>query len=119
MSGVDYKELHFLLDSSGALIVYQEKKASWAGVLAFSSEDKARKFGRLSNLDIKEIGALSTSDPEAVAQLVSAVKRLAVRNLLLDLDYVTGHCIQVEFEGDGLGKSAERQFTPEHSPARA
>jgi hypothetical protein len=117
VSGVGHKELHFLLDSAGALIVYQEKKASWAGVLAFSSEDKAREFCRLSNLDVKEIGALSTSDPEAVAQLVNAVKRHAIRNLLLDLDYVTGRCVQVEFEGDSFGKSAERQFTPEHNPA--
>ena len=52
-------EIHLLLDSAGALIVFQEKGAAWAGVLAFSSEDKAREFCRVSNLDAAEVAAIS------------------------------------------------------------
>ena len=36
MSALAAKELHLLLDSSGALIVYQEEGTHWAGVLGFS-----------------------------------------------------------------------------------
>ena len=105
-------EIFFLLDSDGALIVFQEKGASWSGVLAFSSEQKARDFCRQSNLDVAEVGAISTGDPEAVTSMVKSIKRRAVRNLLLDLDYRTGACLQLEFEGDTLGAATERQFTP-------
>lgn len=112
MSGVP-AELHFLLDDSGAIVVFQEKGASWAGVLAFSTEEKAWQFCHDSNLDAKETAAIASADPEAIAQLVNTVKRRAVRYLLLDLDYRTGGCIQVEFEGDRLGAVAERQLTPE------
>jgi hypothetical protein len=108
-------ELHFLLDSSGALIVFQEKDASWVGVLAFSTEDNAREFCRVSNLDAAEIASISPADPEAVAALIRSVKHRAVRNLLLDLDYKTGVCTQVEFDGEQFGESAPRQMTP---PAR-
>jgi hypothetical protein len=105
-------EICFLLDSEGALIVFQEKGASWSGVLAFTSEEKAREFCRQSNLDAAELGSIATDDPAAVAALVGSIKRRAVRNLLLDLDYKTGLCTQVEFEDDRLGAATERQFTP-------
>jgi hypothetical protein len=105
-------ELHLLLDSAGALIVFQEKGAPWAGVLAFSSEDKAREFCRVSNLDAAEVAAVSTDDRRVVAGLIAAIKRRAIRNLLLDLDYKTGACTQIEFEGDSLGAATPRQFTP-------
>ena len=105
-------EIHLLLDSAGALIVFQEKGAAWAGVLAFSSEDKAREFCRVSNLDAAEVAALSTSDRDAVATLIASIKRRAIRNLLLDLDYKTGACTQIDFDGDSLGPATPRQFTP-------
>jgi hypothetical protein len=106
------KELHLLLDSAGALIVFQEKGATWAAVLAFSSEDKAREFCRTSNLDAAEVAALSTDDSQAVGTLVASIKRRAIRNLLLDLDYKTGACTQIDFEGDSFGAITPRQFTP-------
>lgn len=105
-------EVYLLLDSAGALIVFQEKSATWAGVLAFSDEDKARDFCRVSNLDAAEVAALSTDDPDAVAGLIASIKRRAIRNLLLDLDYKTGACTQIDFEGDALGAATPRQFTP-------
>ncbi|HZC45385.1 MAG TPA: hypothetical protein VE243_02855 [Candidatus Acidoferrum sp.] len=105
-------EIHLLLDSAGALIVFQEKGATWAGVLAFSSEDKAREFCRTSNLDAAEIAAISTADSDAVASLIASIKRRAIRNLLLDLDYKTGLCTQIDFDGDTFGLATSRQFTP-------
>jgi hypothetical protein len=108
-------ELHLLLDSAGALIVFQEKGAAWAGVLAFSSEDRAREFCRISNLDAAEVAAVSTTDPQAVAALIASIKRRAIRNLLLDLDYKTGACTQIDFVGDSFGEATPRQFTqPTH-----
>ncbi len=115
MSSAIPRELHLLLDSAGALIVFQEKGATWAGVLAFSSEDKAREFCRTSNLDAAEVAAISTDDPQAVATLIASIKRRDIRNLLLDLDYKTGACTQIDFEGDSFGPITPRQFTP---PAR-
>jgi hypothetical protein len=106
------KELHLLLDSAGALIVFQEKGASWAGVLAFSSEDKAREFCRTSNLDAAEVAAISADDTQAVVTLIASIKRRAIRNVLLDLDYKTGACTQIDFEGDSFGAAVPRQFTP-------
>jgi hypothetical protein len=106
------KEIHLLLDASGALIVFQEKGAPWSGVLAFTSEDKARDFCRQSNLDAAEVGAIATDDREAVAALVNSIKRRAVRNLLLDLDYKTGTCTQIDFDGDAFGEETVRQLTP-------
>lgn len=111
MSSAIPRELHLLLDSAGALIVFQEKGATWAGVLAFSSEDKAREFCRVSNLDAAEVAALSTADREAVAGLIASIKRRAIRNLLLDLDYKTGASTQIDFEGDSFGAITPRQFT--------
>jgi hypothetical protein len=106
------KELHLLLDSAGALIVFQEKGATWAGVVAFSSEDQARDFCRVSNIDAAEVAAISTGDTEAVAGLIASIKRRAIRNLLLDLDYKTGACTQIDFDGDSFGNAVPRQFTP-------
>ncbi len=106
------KEIHLLLDTAGALIVFQEKGAPWAGVLAFSSEDKAREFCSQSHLDAAEVGAISTEDREAVAALINSIKRRAVRNLLLDLDYKTGACTQIDFDGDSFGAVTARQFAP-------
>ena len=106
------KELHLLLDSAGALIVFQEKGAPWAGALAFSSEDQALEFCRISNLDAAEVAALSTGDAQAVAGLIASIKRRAIRNLLLDLDYKTGACTQIDFDGDSFGSATPRQFTP-------
>jgi hypothetical protein len=44
LSALAAKELHLLVDSSGALIVYQEEGTHWAGVLGFSSKARAREF---------------------------------------------------------------------------
>ena len=112
MSSSIPEEIHLLLDSAGALIVFQEKGAPWAGVVAFSSEDKAREFCRISNLDAAEVAAVSTVDAEAVAGLIASIKRRAIRNLLLDLDYKTGVCTQIDFEGDSFGAATPRRFTP-------
>ena len=112
MSSSIPQELHLLLDSAGALIVFQEKGAAWAGVLAFSAEDRAREFCRISNLDAAEVAAISTADSDAVAALIASIKRRAIRNLLLDLDYQTGACTQIDFEGDTFGAATPRQFTP-------
>ena len=113
MSEFHAKELHFLLDRTGALIVFQEKGASWAGLLAFTSEDRAREFCRTSRLDVVEVVSIAGDDRESIARLIDDVKRRAVRNLLLDLDYATGRCMRVEFDGSALGPAIEHQFTPE------
>ncbi len=106
------KEFHFLLDSAGALIVFQETGAPWASVLAFSSEDRAREFIRSSKLEVAEIAALDSGDRDAIAELIRNVKRRAVRNLLLDLDYASGDCVALEFEGDALGVEHSHRLTP-------
>ena len=110
MSGL--KDLHFLLDSSGALIVFEEKDTAWAGVLAFSSEESARYFCRISKIEVAELASIETADRDSIAALIREVKRRAVRYILLDLDYQGGRCVQVEFEGDALGSSREKQFSP-------
>ncbi|MFZ0889374.1 MAG: hypothetical protein WA005_13050 [Candidatus Binataceae bacterium] len=112
MSALDSKEFHLLLDRDGRLIVYEEKDTAWAGLLAFSTEQWAREFANASKLEVGEIASLAADDRESIAALVREVKRRAVRFLLLDLDYRTGNCIQIEFEGESLGKSRQRQFTP-------
>ena len=48
------KEFHFLLDSAGALIVFQETAAPWASVLAFSSEDRARLNSGVESVLVKD-----------------------------------------------------------------
>ncbi|MGD0075671.1 MAG: hypothetical protein ABSD31_15215 [Candidatus Binataceae bacterium] len=112
MSALECKELYFLIDSAGALSAYQEKDASWAGLLAFSSEDRARDFCRDSGSEAREIVALPVSDRASLVALIGQVKKRAIRHLLLDLDYRHGRCFQVEFEGDGFGEVSERQFVP-------
>ena len=114
----EVSELYFLLDGRGALVVYQENETSWVGVLAFSSEARAREFAEASKLEVSEIAAVSATDRESLAGLVRQVKKRAVRNLLLDLDYATGECTMVEFEGDELGPSRQWQFTPRRGSSR-
>ena len=114
MSALDLKELHFLLDADGALIAFQEKEQSWAGALAFSSEELARRFIELSHLDVAEIASLATDDRASIAALIAAMKRRPIRYALLDLDYHSGHCTQIDFEGDGFGATTERQFVAAH-----
>ncbi len=106
------EELNFLLAPDGSLIVYQQKDASWVGVPAFSSEEKAREFVRTSNLEVAEIASIRSDDAGSLGELIRSVKKRAVRNLLLDLDYRTGRCVIIEFLGDGLGPRREWQFTP-------
>jgi hypothetical protein len=107
-------ELHFLLDADGAVIAYQEKDQSWAGALAFSSEELARKFAALSRLDAAEVAAIAIDDRENVATLIAALKRRPIRYLLLDLDYHTGKCRQIDFDGDALGSVRDREFVAAH-----
>jgi hypothetical protein len=109
------KELYFLLDTDGAIIAYQERDQSWAGALAFSSEELAMNFLRASNLEVAEIAALDVEDGSNVRTLISSLKRRPIRYLLLDLDYETGACRQVDFEGDNLGAMRERKFVATHS----
>jgi hypothetical protein len=110
-------ELYFLLDAKGALIAFQEKDQSWAGALAFSSEDGARRFINQSHLEAAEIAAINADDRDSVAALVSSLKRRPIRFLLLDLDYQTGLCRQVEFDHDGFGAVREKRFSPPESPS--
>lgn len=112
MSALAAKELHLLLDAKGALIVYQEEGTYWTGVLGFSSDARAREFIAASRLEAAEIGAIDPADPVQVASLIDAVKRRAVRYLLLDLDWRSGECVQVEFDGSAFGEARERRFTP-------
>ncbi len=114
MNALDFPELYFLLDSSGALIAFQEKDQSWAGALAFSSEERAHAFVKQSRLEAAEIAAIATSDRESVAALIASIKRRPIRYLLLDLDYRTGACQQVDFAGDGFGPIRERRFNAAH-----
>ena len=108
------EEIYFLLDGAGSLVVYQEKDTSWLGVLAFSSEANARAFVEASKLEVSEVVAIAASDAESIAGLIAQVKKRMVRNLLLDLDYVSGECTIVEFEGDHLGPTRRWQFEPKH-----
>jgi hypothetical protein len=105
-------EFHFLLDRGGALIVFEEKDTAWAGVLAFSSAETAREFCRVSQLEVAEVASIATDDHNSIAALVREIKRRAVRYLLLDLDYRTGRCVQIDFDGEALGARREHQFSP-------
>jgi hypothetical protein len=105
-------EFHFLLDSSGALIVFQETGAPWASVLAFSNEDRAREFIEQSKLEVAEIAALAAADRVEMTGLIRTLKPRAVRNLLLDLDYATGECLAIEFDGDALGLARPHRLSP-------
>lgn len=113
---MDYGEIHFLLDQDGAIIAFEEREQPWAGALAFSSEQRARDFIALSRAAAREIAAFDTTDREALAGLIGALKPRAIRYLLLDLDYRSGACHQIEFHGERLGRAAARQFTPMTPP---
>jgi hypothetical protein len=117
LSAFQFSELHFLLDPARALIAFQEKDQSWAGALAFSSDELARRFIAQSRLEVAEIASLSSDDHAGIAALITALKRRPIRYLLLDLEYSSGHCRQVEFEGDGFGAVKERQFDAAHRHA--
>ena len=108
----DPTEFHFLLDSTGALIVFQESGSPWANVLAFSTENRAREFIRQSRLEVAEIAAIAASERGELAKLIRSLKPRAVRNLLLDLDYASGDCRAVEFEGDALGATRDYRLKP-------
>jgi hypothetical protein len=110
MSSLACKELYFLLDRDGAVIAYQEKEQSWAGALVFSNEELANKFLQASRLDVAEIAAIDSEDRQNLRTLITTLKRRPIRYLLLDLNYHTGLCQQVDFEGDNLGALHERQF---------
>jgi hypothetical protein len=112
---IECNELHFLLDASGAVVAYQEKEHSWAGALAFSSEELARNFLRVSHLDVAEIVTIDLEDRTNLRALIVNLKRRPIRYLLLDLDYRTGACRQVDFEGEDLGAVRDRQFVAVHS----
>lgn len=114
MSTLECPELHFLLDASGAIIAFQEKDQSWAGALAFSSEENARRFVRQSRLEVAEIAAVAADDRASIAALIGAMKSRPIRYILLDLDYQSGKCRQVDFEGDDFGTVKERQFDARH-----
>jgi len=114
VSALECRELHLLLDSAGAIIAFQEKDQSWAGALAFSSEENARRFAQQSRLEVAEIAAVAADDRGSIAALVAALKRRPIRYVLLDLDYQSGKCRQVDFEGEGFGAVKERQFDAGH-----
>jgi hypothetical protein len=106
------RELYLVLDHSGAIIAYQEKDEPWAGALAFSSEELARSFIDASHLDASEVVAIDADDTSNLGNLIASLKRRPIRYLLLDLDYRSGKCRQVDFEGNALAGTRERQFTP-------
>ena len=114
MNPTGCEELHFLLDASGAIIAYQEQDSSWAGALAFSTEELARSFLGASRLDAAEIVAIDPEDNANLRVLVASLKRRPIRYLLLDLDYRTGACRQIDFEGEGLGTIREHHFIVPH-----
>ena len=114
MNALDCNELNFLLDREGAIIAFQEKEQSWAGALVFSSEALARRFIAASRLEVAEVAAVASNDRESVAALIAAMKKRPIRYLLLDLDYHSGACRQVDFEGANLGAVTSRQFTAAH-----
>ena len=104
--------LHFLLNADGSLIVFPETGASWAGALAFSTAELARSFAAASRLEVAEIATLETADEAALGELIRALKKRPVRCLLLDLDYRSGECQRIEFEGDRLGLCQPYRFAP-------
>ena len=110
--------LHFLLNADGSLIVFQETGASWAGALAFSTAELARSFAAASRLEVAEIATLETADEAALGELIRALKKRPVRCLLLDLDYKSGECQLIEFEGEHLGPRRPHRFTPKRAAPR-
>jgi len=114
VSTLNCAELNFLLDRDGAIIAFQEKDQSWAGALAFSSEALARRFVAASRLEVTDVAGIATDDSDSIGALIIAMKKRPIRYLLLDLDYQTGACHQVDFEGTHLGAVTPRQFVPAH-----
>jgi hypothetical protein len=110
VNSLECDELHFLLDREGAIIAFQEKDQSWAGALVFSSEALAQLFIAASRVEVAEVAAVASADDESIAALVTALKKRPIRYLLLDLDYHSGACRQVEFEGTSLGSVTPRQL---------
>jgi hypothetical protein len=106
------REFYLVLDHEGAIIAYQEKNEPWAGALAFSSEELARNFIDTSHLEADEIVAIDTEDDSNLGNLIASLKRRPIRYLLLDLDYRSGKCRQIDFEGNALAGVRERQITP-------
>ena len=87
-----------------------------AGVIYLDSFDAA-SLGEPQALllaAIAEIASLATADRESIAALITAMKRRPIRYALLDLDYHTGSCKQVDFDGDTFGIATERQFVAAH-----
>ncbi len=115
MSDLLPAQLYFLLDRSGGLIVYQEKAGAWAGALGFSDEQSLEAFLRASALEAAEVVSLDLCAEDTRAALVRELKRRLVRNLLVDLDYATGRCLRVEFDGEELGPALAHQFVPRGS----
>jgi hypothetical protein len=111
VNSLDCRELNFLLDREGGIIAFQEKEQSWAGALVFSSEELAHRFIAASRLEVAEVAAVASDDHESIAGLITAMKKRPIRYLLLDLDYRTGECRQVDFDGARLGVVTPRQFT--------
>jgi hypothetical protein len=112
MSDFPGGELYFLLDRGGGLVAYRENVAPWAGVVAFTSEDKALAFNRESACEGCEVVAVAASDEPSLRSIINQVKSRGIRYLLLDLDYRRGDCIRYEFEGDWLGSFKPHQFRP-------
>ena len=79
-------------------------------------EDGRRLF---AHPNLPEIASLATDDRESIAALIAAMKRRPIRYALLDLDYHTGLCKQIDFEGDAFGTATERQFVAAHRHGHA
>lgn len=108
-------ELYFLLDRDGGLVAFRENLAPWAGLLAFSSEERARQFCHASGAREAQIVAIATSDEASLRAMIGQVKPKGIRYLLLDLDYGDGGCVRYEFEQDGFGPCAPYRFQrPNH-----
>jgi hypothetical protein len=114
VNALDCTELNFLIDAEGAIIAFQEKDQSWAGALAFSSDQAARRFLAASHLEVAEVAAIAVDDRASVVALIAAMKKRPIRYLLLDLDYQTGECRQVDFDVGGFGAVTSRQFSAQH-----
>ncbi len=106
-------DLYFLLDRNGALLAFREHVAPWAALVAFSSEEAARRFCADSGSDGCEIVTVAAGDTDSLRAIINQVKPRGIRYLLLDLDYRRGNCTRYEFEGDWFGASRPHQFRPE------
>ena len=75
MSTLECAELNFLLDRDGSIIAFQERDQSWAGALAFSSEELARRFVATSRLEVAEVAAVALDDHTSLNALITALKK--------------------------------------------